>query len=255
MAIGGGHGEKVYNPWAILKCFDTREFSNFWWASGTPSMLLKIAPNLKEPENMENVAATDLSLLFDIEDIQSEALLWQTGYLTIKKVTGSLLTLGFPNAEVREAWSAMMLNRFRKNAPGPDGNTVASILLESLKAGNHQTFEKAIISLFASIPYDQQIKQEAFYHAIFVAALQAAGGRLIAEPHTDKGRVDVVLHTPAFIYIIEFKLGAATEALAQIKEKRYYEPYLSDSRQLILLGAGGFAEKNITCVWEEVAKP
>ena len=111
-----GRGERVYNPWAILNCVRTREFSNFWWASGTPSMLVKIAPSLKEPEDMENVTTTDLSLLFDIEDIRPEALLWQTGYLTIKKVTGSLLKLGLPNSEVREAWSAMMLDRFHKSA-------------------------------------------------------------------------------------------------------------------------------------------
>ena len=78
------------------------------------------------------------------------------------------------------------------------------------------------------------------------------GGRLIAELSTDKGRVDAVLKTSDYIYIIEFKLGSASEALVQIRDKRYCEQYLSDSRKIVLLGAGGFAEKNIQCLWENV---
>jgi hypothetical protein len=80
------------------------------------------------------------------------------------------------------------------------------------------------------------------------------GAEIIPESRTDKGRTDAVLKTDAAIYVIEFKLGTAEEALAQIKAKRYYEPYLADSRPVILLGAGGFAERTICCLWEEMPR-
>ena len=249
-----GKGERVYNPWAILNCVRSKEFSNFWWSSGTPSALIKMTPALKEPENMDHIEATDLSLLFDLENVKAEPLLWQAGYLTIKERDENAFILGFPNGEVREAWSAMMLNRFKQSNEGADGFTTAVFLFQALKKGDRQTFEKSIISLFASIPFHLHEKKESFYHAVFMAALQAVGGQIVSEHPTDKGRVDAVVKTSNYIYIIEFKLGLASEALAQIKAKRYYEMFLADSRKIILLGAGGFEEKNIQCLWDEAVR-
>jgi hypothetical protein len=127
-------------------------------------------------------------------------------------------------------------------------------MLDALRTGDRTQFEQALISLFAAIPYDIQVNREAYYHSVFFAALQAAGGEIIAEPHTDKGRIDAVIKTPNAIYVIEFKLGAAAEALAQIKTRRYYEPYLADPRPIVLLGAGGFEARAIQCLWETVVK-
>ena len=247
-----GKGDRVYNPWAILNCMRTREFLNYWWDSGTPSILVKLAHTLKEPEDMDHIEATEMMLLFDLENIKSEPLLWQTGYLTIKEARRRSYVLGFPNAEVREAWNCMLLDRFCSQKENLLGQSTAAILLEALETGMHAQFEKSLNTLFAAIPYQLHLPKESFYHAVFVAALQAVGGRLIAELSTDKGRVDAVLKTPDYIYIIEFKLGSASEALAQIQDKRYCEQYLSDSRKIVLLGAGGFAEKNIQCLWENV---
>ncbi len=108
-----GKGEKVYNPWAILNCLRSGEFGSYWWASGTPGVLIGLAATLKRPDdNLEGVKATDLSLLFDITQPKPEPLLWQSGYLTIKDYTAGVFTLGFPNAEVKEAWFGMMLGHF-----------------------------------------------------------------------------------------------------------------------------------------------
>ncbi len=249
-----GEGEKVYNPWAILNCVDICKFNNFWWASGTPGMLVALAATLKRPDgDLEGVKATDLSLLFDITQPKAEPLLWQSGYLTVKDSSEGVFTLGFPNAEVKEAWFSMMLGHFC-GPNGPDGPTSAAVMLAALRTGDRTQFEQALISLFAAIPYDIQVNREAYYHSVFFAALQATGGKIIAEPHSDKGRTDAVLKTPNAIYVIEFKLGSAAEALAQIKTRRYYEPYLTDPRPIILLGAGGFEERAIQCLWETVAK-
>jgi hypothetical protein len=247
-----GRGEKVYNPWAILNALRTGEFGNYWWASGTPGVLVAMAEKLNLPDgNIEGVKATDLSLLFDITCPRAEPLLWQSGYLTIKSVSGQLYTLGFPNAEVREAWFGMMLGHFCGTSQG-EGQTVAAVMLDALRRGERERFEEALTALFAAIPRELHVEQEAFYHAVLVAALQAAGGEIIPESRTDKGRTDAVLKTRERIYVIEFKLGTAKAALAQIKRRRYAEPYLADKRPVTLLGAGGFGQKAIRCVWEDV---
>jgi hypothetical protein len=249
-----GSGEKVYNPWAILNCLRSGEFGSYWWASGTPGMLVDMAATLKRPDgNLEGVQATNLSLLFDITQPTAEPLLWQSGYLTVKSLSGQVYTLGFPNAEVREAWFSMMLGHFC-GANGAAGQTSAAIMLDALRTGNRPQFERALIALFASIPYDLHVNREAYYHSIFFAVLQATGGEIIVESHTDKGRIDAVLKTHKVIYVIEFKLGSAEEALAQIKTRRYYDPYLADPRPVILLAAGGFEDKTVQCLWEEVGK-
>jgi hypothetical protein len=260
-----GNGEKVYNPWAILNALRSSEFGSYWWASGTPGMLVKMAETLQRPDgDLNGIQATDLSLLFDITQPTAEPLLWQSGYLTVKSVSGRVYTLGFPNAEVREAWFGMMLGHFC----GPNraaGQTTAAVMLEALRTGDRPRFEQALIALFASIPGELHVDREAYYHSVLFAALQAAGGEVIPESRTDnllrqgyegqEGRTDAVIKTDRAIYVVEFKLGAAEDALAQIKARRYYEPYLADPRPIILLGAGGFIERNIACLWEEFVRP
>jgi hypothetical protein len=249
-----GRGEKVYNPWAILNCMADCEFGSYWWASGTPGMLVDMAATLKRPDgNLEGVDATNISLLFDITQPKPVPLLWQSGYLTVKSVSGQVYTLGFPNAEVREAWFSMMLGHFC-GSDGTDGQTSAAIMMNALRTGNRPQFERAIVALFAAIPHDLHVNREAYYHSIFFAVLQATGGEILVESHTDKGRIDAVIKTPKTIYVIEFKLGSAEEALVQIKTRRYYEPYLADPRPVILLAAGGFEDKTVQCLWQEIEK-
>jgi len=249
-----GHGEKVYNPWSILNAFRSSEFGSYWWSSGTPRVLTIMAESMDAPdEDLEGTDATDLSLLFDIAQPEAIPLLWQSGYLTIKARSGGFYTLGFPNAEVREAWSGMMLDRFSGGAK-VGGISVADQMLRALKTGDRGRFERALTALFAGILGELHVDREAYYHSVFLAALQAAGGEIIPESRTDKGRTDAVIKTRDAIYVAEFKLGTATEAMAQIKARRYYEPYLADGRPIILLAAGGFSERKIECLWEELTR-
>jgi hypothetical protein len=247
-----GKGEKVYNPWAILNSLRSLEFGSYWWSSGTPGALIDMADSLQRPDgDMEGIQTDDMSLLFDITRPKAEPLLWQSGYLTIKEASGQLYTLGFPNAEVREAWYGMMLTHFA-SPKGPSGSTTALIMLDALRRGDRPQFEKALTALFAAIPYNLHTKDEAYYHSIFFAVIKAIGGDIIPEPSTSLGRADAVIETDKTIYITELKLGKAADALAQIEAKRYYEPWLTDPRPIILLAAGGFDERNIKCIWKEL---
>ena len=249
-----GCGESVYNPWSVLSTFRSLEFGSYWWASGTPGMLVTMAEKLGRPDqDLEGIEATEMSLLFDISRPTPVPLLWQSGYLTIRSVMDRVYTLGFPNAEVREAWFGMMLEQFCGAVPEV-GQTAAAVMLSALFRRDRPRFERALTALFAAVPGDLHIRREAYYHAMFVVALQAVGGEILAESRTDKGRADAVIKTRAAIYVVEFKLGTPEEAMAQIKERRYFEPYLSDFRPIFLLGAGGFEQKNIRCLWEDVRK-
>ena len=249
-----GKGEKVYNPWAILNCLADNEFGSYWWSSGTPGVLIDMADSLQRPDgDLEGIKATDLSLLFDITRPKAEPLLWQSGYLTIKEVSGQVYTLGYPNAEVREAWFGMMLSHFT-GPKGQDGSTTAMIMLDALDRADRPQFEQAMTALFAAIPYNLHQNNEAFYHSIFFTVIKAIGGEIIPEPLSSLGRADAVIETDTTIYVIEFKLGKASDALAQIEEKRYYEPFLSDPRPVVLLGTGGFEDRKIECIWKEVKK-
>jgi hypothetical protein len=154
-----GKGEKVYNPWAILNCMADNEFGSYWWASGTPGMLVDLAATIQRPDgDLEGVKATDLSLLFDITQPAAEPLLWQSGYLTVKAVSGQVYTLGFPNAEVREAWFSMMLGHFCGTNRSA-GQTSAALMLDALRTGNRPQFEQALTALFATIPYDLHLNR------------------------------------------------------------------------------------------------
>ena len=249
-----GKGDKVYNPWAILNCIRSYEFGSYWWASGTPGVLIDMAASLQRPDgDLEGIQTDDMSLLFDITQPKAEPLLWQSGYLTIKEASGQLYTLGFPNAEVREAWYSMMLSHFT-GPKGPSGSTTSMIMLDALNRGDRQRFEQALTALFAAIPFNLHQKNEAYYHSIFFAVIKAIGGEIIPEPLSSLGRADAIIKTDKTIYVIEFKLGRASDALAQIEEKRYYKPFLSDPRPIALLGAGGFEDRKIECIWKEVLK-
>jgi hypothetical protein len=246
--------DKVHNPWAILTACDERRFGSGWWASGTPSSLLKLADRLHLPAtDLEGSTLTELGMLFDLERPQALPLLWQTGYLTITAADDGLYTLGYPNAEVREAWFAMMLDRFAGDPP-TDGGTTAHLMLRALERNDHPGFERALTAFFAQIPSELTVEREAFYHAVFCAALQAAGARLVPEARSWRGRADAILETRDRVYLIEFKLGDVEDAIPQILERRYHDAYAADPRPIVLLGAGGFADKRIQLRWQELER-
>ena len=214
---------------------------------------MKLAEHLHLPQpDLEGESVTDLGLLFDLERPQILPLLWQTGYLTITENDGQLYTLGYPNAEVREAWFAMMLDRFADHPP-TDGTTTAALMLRALQRDDRPGFERALTAFFAQIPAELTVEREAFYQMVFCAALQAAGARLTPESRSWQGRADAVLETPDIVYLIEFKLGPVEGAIPQIKERGYDRPYAADPRRLVLLGAGGFGDKQIELRWEDWA--
>jgi len=243
----------VYNPLSILLYFDKDNFRNYWFSTGTPTFLVNTLKESDIPVIELEKIETDDSILesFDIENIDVTALLFQTGYLTIKEKTvtadETIYRLSYPNKEVRESFLKHLLIGFTGQQ-----SILNFKILRKLKSSIHgndlNTFFNTIHSLFASIPYNLFIgNRESYYSSIIYLLLQLAGISVEFEKETNIGRIDAISETENHIYIMEFKMGTSEEALAQIKEKKYYEPYLNSSKSIILVGIGiDSGERNIT---------
>jgi hypothetical protein len=219
---------RVYNPFSILLLFQKLQFGDFWFKSGTPTFLINL---LKEQELYVVDDMRVSGILFDsydLENMDARALMFQTGYLTVKQYDPyrNRYTLGYPNREVEEAMNnyliGSLLNRMPVDALRP---------VELLEDGFLQNDLPKVITVINSLLKDLPShllddKTEHFYHALVHLHFRYLGLYLESEVHTSDGRMDAVVQTPTHVYIIEFKINASAEvALAQIREKQYAEKY------------------------------
>jgi hypothetical protein len=247
-------GKSVYNPFDILKFIKNGfMFRNYWWESGSPYSLIELIktrdyylPSLQHLKTDETLLSS-----FDIENIQLESLLFQAGYLTIDKViekrNRTEYLLKVPNIEVQISLNELMI-RYLTDKVDLD---IEDNLYEALLNANLEEFKQTLISLFASIPYNNYVKNtisnfEGYYASVVYAYLASLGLEIIAEDVTNKGRIDITLLIKDKIYIIEFKVGKE-DALTQIKDKNYHQKYLTKNKQIYLVGINfDEEEKNIS---------
>ncbi len=258
-------GEKVYNPFDILLFIsNNHEYSNYWWETGNPSFLIEM---LKTGEyfipNIENFVATkEILNTFDVDNIALVALLWQTGYLTIKEQIkddfGVNYHLGIPNKEIQLSLNSLFITYLTEQKE--EKFSQQRRLLNMLKDGELEGFKEALFSLFASIPYNNFTNNklpefEGYYASVIYAYLASLPVNLIPEDVSNFGRIDLTLQYRDKVFIIEFKLceKATGAALKQIKEKRYYEKY-SNFDNIYLIGIEFSKEKRniVGYEWEEV---
>ena len=182
-------------------------------------------------------------------------LLFQTGYLTIKEkiidpiVFSSTYELSYPNKEVKDSFYKFLISEYT----GVDKTLFLGIILRLKRALEENDIEEFILnltSLYAEIPYDIFIDQrEAYYHTVIYLVLRLLGLQTSVEVETNRGRIDAVVKLDKYIYIIEFKMGTAEEAIKQIEVKEYYQPYMNDGREIILLGVAFDKEKKNIKEW------
>ena len=232
--------DTLYNPFGLLTFFNTKEFRNFWFTTGTPTFLLN-QMKIQEFYDVENTT-TEIEELdsYDIHNLNLIPLLFQTGYLTIKSknVAEGTLLLDYPNKEVRESMYRFMINGL---APNPRRASTANTIKNLIKAFQQADLEgvrKILSSLLADLPsevYDK--KSEELYHGLLHFIFSLIGVYVKSEVHSSQGRADSIVETTTHVYIFEFKFNrSANEALAQIKEKKYADRYQSASK--IILGIG-----------------
>lgn len=241
---------RVYNPFSILNLFDSHQFTNFWFSTGTPSYLTKlITEKTNDIRQIQNQPAVSESFnADDLSNINLNGLLFQTGYLTIKAAIANkgevYYILDFPNYEVKESLYRSLFS-FMSNTTTDSVAFNSMVLQNHLRAGKITEFIDLLRSVFAQIPYQLYVDEEKYYHSLFIMIMYLSGIKIESEVTTNSGRIDGVIETEAAIYILEFKYKLPPEAgLEQILRKKYYEKYLTQEKKLILLGVS-FSKQNI----------
>jgi hypothetical protein len=258
-------GESVYNPFDILLLFKQKKFLNYWFQSATPNFLINIIKEKKYPvADFEDLKATDNILSsFDLDIIELETILFQTGYLTIKGVrelgNTRVFSLSYPNLEVKMSLTDFILQYFSNQVSKKD---LAKIeLYEIIESNRIDDLKELFYSFFASIPNDWYRKNqlsgyEGYYSSIFYCYFTALGFDVTAEDTTNKGRLDMSVKFENRVYIFEFKVNQLAKdqgrALIQLKDKKYHEKFVSDFDEIYLIGVEfDCDERNITCFeWE-----
>ena len=235
----GNNVPSIYNPFSLMNALFAQSLENFWFQSGTPTFLMHVLKKEHTIFNHETLELSKDSLgVFDIGATPLLALMFQSGYLTITgyDTETKLYKLDYPNQEVRISLQKYLLEAFA-HLSIIDSERMAQLLRKAFNNVDIQEVISLLKQFFAHIPYQLHTKQESFYHALFQMICIAAGIQAQSEYSTSHGRIDLVLHLPKLIYIIEIKFNTkAEEALHQIEERRYYEPFLQRNKPIILLG-------------------
>ena len=231
------NSEDIFNPFSLVKALNARDIAPYWFGSGTPSFLLKLLDkyhvNLSTLESQEAVLSSFDQSTEEMTD--ALPLLYQSGYLTIKKYEPMFqeYTLGIPNKEVRNG----LLNSLIPHYVNPRRSDNNAFLLGFCKAVYRNDIEAALEHMrtyMATIPYDLENHSEKHYQTIFYLMFSFLNIYIRTEVKSAIGRADAVMHMPDTIYVFELKVDkSAEEALAQIDEKGYMLPYHSEGKRLV----------------------
>ena len=232
--------EDVFNPFSLVKALNACDIAPYWFGSGTPSFLLKLLDkyhvNLASLEGQEAVLNSFDQSTEEMTD--ALPLLYQSGYLTIKKYDPMFreYTLGIPNKEVRDG----LLNSLIPHYVNPRRSDNDAFLLGFCKAVYRNDIEAALEHMrtyMATIPYDLENHSEKHYQTIFYLMFSFLNIYIRTEVKSAIGRADAVMHMPNTIYVFELKVDkSAEEALAQIDEKGYMLPYHAEGKRLVKVG-------------------
>ena len=235
--------EKVYNPFDVLLLFRRRKFGAWWFETGTPTFLIDTLVERRVGSlALEEMTATDALLsAFDVGAVGTEALLFQTGYLTIRseehRAGKTRYRLGYPNHEVRQGLNESLLNRLAEDPSRAVGH--ADRLYDLLQADDFDGLEALLKAFFAGIPYQWHVRNdiadyEGYYASVFYALFAAAGLDLTVEDSTSRGRVDLAVRLDGRAFLFEFKVvesvpeGAPARpaaAMAQLRGRGYADKY------------------------------
>ncbi|MDE6576990.1 MAG: ATP-binding protein [Muribaculaceae bacterium] len=231
---------EIYNPWSLLNCLDKSEINNYWNETGFPTLiaesLKRINANLKDFFD-SYTTESDLKGL-DLLNPNPTALLFQTGYLTIKHYNSKVkvFQLGIPNNEVKEGLFKALLPYYVTTQRQPVKNLITTLVMAFI-LGDPEKAMKSLQTYFAGIDYALKMENENNFHNAFFLLIDLIGLETQAESHTSDGSIDIEIKTEDYIYIIELKYDhTAGEALRQIEDKRYSRKYQSDSRKIFEIG-------------------
>ena len=259
--------EKVYNPFDILLLFDRRRFGAWWFETGTPTFLVEtlISRGVGALSLDNMLGSDDLLSAFDVDHIATEALLFQTGYLTISRteLRGSRVyyRLGYPNQEVRQSLNESLLNHLT-GSPGRQAEHSAR-LYDLLLANDFASMESLFKAFFAGIPYQWHTNNdianyEGYYASVFYSYFESVGLDIVVEDSSSHGRLDMAVLFNGNVYLFEFKVvelvpeGAAME---QLKERRYADKYRARGGPIHLIAVEFSRESRNVAAFEVESVP
>ena len=236
----------LYNPFSLLNTFAKNRYGSYWFETGTPTYLVELLKrhryNLYKMAN-EKVTARILDSV-DASSINPIPVIYQSGYLTIKGYIPEpqIYELGFPNKEVEQGFMDFLLPYYTPVQDTESGFAIWSFV-EDVKTGDIDGFMKRLQAFLSGCPYEMAKDIELHYQNVLFIVFRLAGLYTQVEYHTSYGRIDLVLQTADYVYVMEFKLdGSAEEALRQIEEKQYALPFAGDSRKVYKIGVNFSSE-------------
>ena len=251
--------DKVYNPYDVLLLLRRREFEAHWFETGTPAFLVdKLFERRVSTVSLDDMVGTaELLSAFDVDQIGTEALLFQTGYLTItteERLGGkALYRLGYPNREVRQSLNEHLLRHLVQDSDRQTANSIR--LARLLEAHDCAGLKELFHAFFAGIPYHWYTNNdiadyEGFYASVFYSYFAALGYEIAVEESSSHGRLDMAVRAAGHVYLFEFKVAEMAppgSALAQLQERRYADKYRAAGDPIHLIGVEfSRATRNIT---------
>jgi len=231
----------IYNPYSLVNALKNKDISNYWARSGATTLLPKFVDDMElRLSDFSHCSILKNTIeLSDVTEGGAELFLYQSGYLTLKGADGEVCFLGFPNVEVRQALYDIVLPTLTMKK----ANEVKSMQANLYTYMNHADLEKGmqtLKALIADVPYSNKkmasMDMEERYRLIISSIFNAIGFNVEVERMLSTGRIDAIVTTPRYIYVLELKLtnnGGAKAAVQQIIENQYLEPFKADKREVI----------------------
>ena len=247
----------VYNPFGVLSFLASKDFRNFWFTTGTPTFLTDLM--LEQTDfDFENIRTNTMRIeKYDLEDLDLTAILFQTGYLTIKErnyLNGDIL-LDYPNREIRESMYAFMLDSLKKRQNRESGHAIVKDMALAFQRNNLDRVRELMEGMFGDLPENlyetDDRRSERFYHSFIHLTFKFLGIFIKSEVATARGYADSVVETPTHVYLFEFKHQSTAEAaMQQLLEKNYAQKYAAVNKTLVGIGVNFDKKKRIIEGWE-----
>ena len=243
----------MYNPFSILWTLSERRYGSYWFETGTPTFLVELLQKTDyNLEQMANVEADSDMLGSIFNDDNPIPVIYQSGYLTIKSYDNrfGIYKLGFPNREVEDGFMKYLLKYYTAKKNSNSAFEISRFVAD-IESGNAEGFMQRLQSFFAGAKFDQIAKdtENWFQNVVFIVTT-LCGLYIEAEHQTSNGRIDLVMKTDKYVYVMELKYdGTPEEALKQIEDKGYAMPWQSDGRKVIKVGANFSSELRRLSGW------
>ena len=250
----------IYNPFSLLNTFKFEKAKDYWFASGTPSYLMRLLAHSNE--NIQDIIARSYEAQ-EFVDYRATVeapvpMIYQSGYLTIKGYNheDEEYKLDFPNHEVASGFLAILASGYFHTPTEP--NSWANKLKKALHHGKPEDFRNLLDDFLASIPYSvresnsEKSHERQFQYTVYLIMrlIGSCRNTVYHEKATSKGRADCVIETPRYVYIFEYKLDRpAAEGMAQIVDCGYAEPYAHDGRPVYAIACSFSSETGTISDW------